>query len=81
MEDTRDLAVRALAQIGEHTKSCDKRQDQLMTCILKIDEKLDGLSSSIAEARGASKLVKWVAGILVAGGGMAGGAIQHVIFR
>ena len=87
MEDTRDIAIEAMSEIKAHIASCDRRyeeyrtrQEQTLVYLKDMTRQISGLSETIAEARGAGKMAKFMAGAVGAGAGFIGG-MAHSIFK
>ena len=87
-DDTRDIAIKAMADIKNLMVSADRRyveqqqqQQETMRILNDISEKVSNLNEDFAEARGAAKMAKYVAAVIGVSGGFIGGLAHHIIFK
>lgn len=88
MDETRDLAVRAITTIENHVASCDrryeewsKRQDKTLEYLKGINDQMGAMKDQIAEARGAGKMAKLMTGAVSGLMGLAGGLSSHFVIK
>lgn len=86
--ETSLVANRALVMIEQHMDTCDQRyeewqnrQEQTITYLKEINEKLVKVNDTIAEARGAAKVGKFLIGAIGSIAGFVGGIAGHVVIK
>lgn len=63
MEDHEGLCAERYKNINKSVKALDKKQDEAADRQLQIEDKLDTIVKSIAEGRGAVRVLWWAGGI------------------
>lgn len=82
------MALRALVKIEQHEEGCERRyqewartQDHVINYLKDINLKLMTMNDTIAEARGAAKMGKFLIGLISTASGAIGGLISHFTFK
>lgn len=88
MDETRDVALRAITTIENHIASCDRRyeeyrdrQEKTLKYLEGISNQMGDMKEQIAEARGAAKMAKLVTGAVSGIAGLLGGLSSHFVVK
>lgn len=88
MDETRDVALRAITTIENHIASCDRRyeeyrdrQEKTLRYLENMSSQMGDMKDQIAEARGAAKMAKIITGIVSGIAGVVGGVSSHLVIK
>lgn len=88
MDETRDMAIRAITTIENHMASCDRRyeeyrdrQERTLKYLENLTTQMGEMKDQIAEARGASKMAKIITGVVSGVAGLMGGVSSHLVIK